>query len=494
MLLLVLVFAVLGLPSNQAVAEKNVLKIGTGVDVVSLDPHKYKTTPDLVVDNLIFENLVAYDHNLNVVPVLATSWERIDDLRWKFKLRKGAKFHDGTPFNAQAAKINLDRVRVAPRGMNYFGMIESVGIEDDYTILIKTKERFAPFLRNLCIPIGGMISPKAIETHGEDIAHHPVGTGHFKFKEWRPKERLVLERNDVYWGEKAKLEKVIFVPIPEEGTRAMAFESGEIDVISDALPHRIPKYKADPKINVITGPATRNVWIGFNVGDKMLSNVKLRQAIAHGINRDKIVEYVLEGLAINAQAFIPEIVMKSKKKFNFDYDPKKAKDLLNEAGYPTGVEMSIWTPEGRYLKDRQIAEAVQAQLSQIGIKVNVRVMEWAALMDAFHRHEHQLGIFGWGWATGDPEASLRACFHSKSTWNWSDYKRPKIDTLLDEAVSTLDTEKRWALYEELQQLLIDEAVAVPIYHKLNIFAASKKVKNFYPTPLEFIDISKTTVE
>ncbi len=494
MVFLVLSFFVMLGHRDRVEAKKNVLNFGIGVDAMTLDPHNYKATVDLLVDNLIFENLVTFDLNMKVVPVLATSWEAVDETSWRFNLRRGVKFHDGTPFNAEAAKINFERMKVAPRGKPYFGMIESVTVEDDYTILIKTDRTFAPFIKNLCIPVGGMVSPKAIETYGKELGSHPVGTGRFKFKEWRPKERIVLVRNEDYWGEKAKLEEFVLRPIPEEGTRAMAFESGEIDVISDPLPHRIAQYKAKRDVNVITGPATRIVWVGFNSGDKVLSNVKLRQAIGHAINRDEIVEYVVEGLAINAQAVIPGIIQESKKTYNFEYDPEKAKELLKEAGYPGGLELNLWTPEGRYLKDRQIAEAAQAQLAQIGIKANLRVMEWGAYLDSLFRHEQQIFIIGWGFSTGDPDAPFRGCFYSGSKFNFSNYEDPEMDKLLDKAVSTLDPEKREELYEVVQKKLIDEAVLVPIYHKLNIYATSKNVKDFHPHPMELVDISETTVE
>lgn len=492
--ILVMAFFILFGGSSSLAAQKGVLRFGIGVDATTLDPHNYKATNDLLVDRLIFENLVTFDLKMKVVPVLATSWENPDDTTWIFKLRKGVRFHDGTPFNAQAAKVNIERMKAAPRGKPYFGMIESVTVKGDDTIVIKTSKPFAPFLKNLGIPVGGMVSPKAIEKYGKEIGSHPVGTGPFKLSQWRPKEKLVLVKNDAYWGEKAKLNEFVYLPIPEEGTRAMAFESGEIDVISDPLPHRIAAFKANKNINVTTSPATRMVWIGFNTGDPVLKNIKLRQAIAHAINRDEIVNYVVEGLAINAQQIIPGIIEEFDEKYNFEYNPQKAKKLLAEAGYPNGLELNLWSPEGRYLKDRQIAEAAQAQLAQVGIKANLRVMEWGAYLDALFRHEQQLYIIGWGFSTGDPDAALRGCFYSDSKFNFSNYKNPKMDELLDKGVSTLDPKKRHAIYKDIQQLLIDEAVMVPIYHKLNIYATSNRVKDFYPHPMELIEISTTTVD
>jgi peptide/nickel transport system substrate-binding protein len=492
--LLALIFPLMFGQYESNAASKKVLNIGVGVDVVTLDPHNYKATSDLLVANLIFDTLVKFDLNMGVVPNLATSWEMVNDTTWRFKLRKGVKFQDGSPFNAEVARFNLLRMKDAPRGKGYYGMIKSATVEDDYTILVTTNHPFAPFMKNMCVDVGAMMSPEAIKKYGEQIISNPVGTGPFKLKEWRPKEKLVLVRNDEYWGKKAKLDEVVFSPIPEEGTRAMAFESGEIDVISDPLPHRIAAYKKDKNVKVITGPATRTVWVGFNVGDKVLSNLKLRQAIAHAINRDEIVNHVVEGLAINANAWIPAIVEKSKKTYNFKYDPKRAKELLKQAGYPSGLELNLWTSEGRYLKDRQIAEAVQAQLAEVGIKTNIRVMEWGSYLDALARHEQQLYIIGWGFSAGDPDTALRLCFYSDNQFNYSNYKTPSMDKLLDDAVSTLDPKKRADLYEQVQQRLIDEAIVVPIYHKLNIYAVNKKVIDFHPHPMERIEIEDTSIK
>ncbi len=479
---------------GEASAKENVLRLGVGVDATTLDPHNYKGGVDLLVDFLIYDTLVAFDVNLKLIPGLATSWENLDDTTWRFKLRQGVKFQDGTPFNAQAAKINLDRMRQAPRGKPYYGMIDAVTIEDDYTIIVKTKTASAPFLTNLCEAVGGMVSPKAIEQYGENLGTHPVGTGRFELESWRPKEKLVLKRNENYWGEKAKLDRFVLRPIPEEGTRDMAFASGEIDVISDPLPHRIARYKADKNVKVLTAPSTRTVWIGFNASDKVLKNVKLRQAIGYAINRDEIVEYIVENLALNAQAIIPPIIMKPKTPHNFPFDPAKAKKLLAEAGYPDGLTLNLWTCEGRYLKDRQIAEAVQAQLAKVGIKTKLQVMEWGAYLDALFRHEQQLYVIGWGFNAGNPDSALRSCFHSGSKFNFSAYEDPQINALLDKAVATLDAGKRYELYETIQEKLIDDAALVPIYHKLEFYAASAKVKDFYPHPMELIDISRTTVD
>jgi peptide/nickel transport system substrate-binding protein len=305
---------------------------------------------------------------------------------------------------------------------------------------------------------------------------------------------MILVKNENYWGEKAKLNEFVMRPIPEEGTRTMAFESGEIDMVSDPAPHRIAGYKKKEDIKIIMEPAARVVWLGFNVQDKTLSNIKIRRAIALAINRGELVDYVAEGLAINAPAWIPGIVQEFKQKYNYEYNPEKAKELLKEAGYPNGLELNLWTPEGRYLKDRQIAEAIQGQLSKVGIKAKLRVMEWGAYLDALFRFEQQLYIWGWAFQVGDPDSMLRDNFYSKSNYNCTVYKNPEYDKLLDKAVSTLNPDKRKPFYGDIQKILIDDVVGVPIYHKYNIYAFSNKVKGFQSHPLELIILNNTTVE
>ena len=492
--LLTLTATLIVMPCDGMTGERNVLRFGTGVDVTILDPHNWKTARDLLAINLIYEGLATFDTQLKVVPVLATSWQIVDEKTWRFNLRKGVKFTDGTPFNAEAAKTNFDRMAKAPRAKGVFGIIESVKIEDEYTIIIKTKTPFVPFINNLCHPIGTMISPEAIKKYGTKIGQNPVGTGKFMLKEWRPKEKMVLARNEKYWGKKPKLTEVIIRPIPEEGTRTMAFESSDLDIVSDPAPHRIVQFKKNNNIRVITEPAARVVWLGFNLKDKTLANLKLRQAIAHALNRGELVNYVAEGLAINAPAWIPEIVMKFNKKYNYDLNLKKAKELLKEAGYSNGLTLKLWTPEGRYLKDKQIAEAIQAQLSKIGIKTQLVVKEWAAYLDGVFRKEQQLYIWGWAFQVGDPDAMLRENFFSKSAYNCTGYDNPAYDKMLDKAVSTFNADSRKKLYGEIQQMLIDDVVGCPIYHSENIYALWKRVKNFKSHPLEVVVLDDTTVE
>jgi ABC-type transport system substrate-binding protein len=305
---------------------------------------------------------------------------------------------------------------------------------------------------------------------------------------------MVLERNEDFWGKKPKLDEFHMFPIPEEGTRTMAFESGDIDVIHTPAAHRIADYRKKPDINVIIEPDFRIFYLGFNVKDKLMSNKDLRKAIAHAINKDEIVDYVMEGLGIKADTVLAPALIKSDKKYFFDYDPAKSKELLAKAGYPNGVEINLWTPEGRYYKDRQIAEAIQGQLAKVGIKAKLSVMEFASWIEETNKHNHQTTVAAFGFSTADPDASLKLMFYTGATYNSFDYSDPKMDNLLDEAAAMMDPEERRKIYGEVQQLVIDDVIEVPIYHTVAVFAAHKNVKNFRAYPTNMLDIYDTTVE
>ena len=274
------------------------LRIGTRVDPQSLDPHHYKAGGiDMAILDLVTDGLVTFDRRMNMVPQLALSWEWTDNTTLRFKLRQGVTFHDGTLFNAQAAKVNLDRMAQAAEVKGYYGQLASTTVIDDYTVQLKLAAPFAPFLRNLGSPVGGMISPAAITKWGDELPRHPVGTGPYMLDEWKPKESLTLVKNPKYWGTPFKLDKLIFRPFPEEATRLLAFQAGELDVIQDPVPSSVKALEKDGRFQVVRATQLRNLWLGIENGDKTLENIKLRQAIAYAIDRESLVKLVAEGMA-----------------------------------------------------------------------------------------------------------------------------------------------------------------------------------------------------
>jgi len=470
------------------------LRIGTRVDPQSFDPHHYKAGGiDLAVLDLLMDGLVTFDRRMNIVPQLATSWEWLDNTTLRFELRQGVVFQDGTPWNAEAAKVNFDRIATAAEVKGYYGQIASTTVVDDYTIDLNLAAPYAPILRNLAAPVGGMLSPAAIDELGDEIARKPVGTGPYMLQEWSPNERLVLVKNPTYWGTPFNLDELILRPFPEEATRLLAFQAGELDVIQDPVPSTVKALEQDDRFQVVRATQLRNLWLGIENGDETLENLKLRQAIAHAVDRDALVNLVAEGLADVAEGLIPPDMM-GLPPVAYPYDPDKARELLAEAGYADGVTLNLWAPQGRYLKDKEIGEALQAQLKEVGINAELQIWEWGAYNKAILEHEQQLWVQGWGFLAGDPEG-LRSLLHSEGAFNSFNLQDPKVDELFDQGVSTSDEAGRKAIYGELEQLLVqDLATVVPIYFQVGIYATTKEVHDFYPHPLELIDITQAWIE
>lgn len=470
------------------------LRIGTRVDPQSLDPHHYKAGGiDMAILDLVTDGLVTFDRQMNMVPQLALSWEWTDNTTLRFKLRQGVTFQDGTPFNAQAAKVNLDRMAQAAEVKGYYGQLASTTVVDDNTIQLKLSAPFAPFLSNLGSPVGGMISPAAITKWGDELPRHPVGTGPYMLDEWKPKESLTLVKNPKYWGTPFKLDKLIFRPFPEEATRLLAFQAGELDVIQDPVPSSVSALEKDARFQVVRATQLRNLWLGIENGDKTLENIKLRQAIAYAIDRVSLVKLVAEGMADVAEGLIPPDAM-NLPKVAYPYDPAKAKQLLAEAGYPQGIKLNLWAPQGRYLKDKEIGEAIQAQLKAVGIDAQLQISEWGAYNKAIMEHKQQLWVQGWGFLSGDPDG-MASLLGSKGAFNSFNLKDPKVDELFNKGVTTVDAAGRKAIYGELQKLLVqDLATVVPIYFQVGFYATTKKVHDFYPHPLEMIDIAQAWIE
>lgn len=485
-------------PKPQAQQEK-VLRIGRPIDAISLDPFVETTAPGVWVYNNIYESLLVLDYDMTLKPQLATKWEQIDELTWRFYLRKGVKFHDGTPFNAEAVKFTFDRAlnpQKPARFANIVGPIESVKIVDEYTVDIKTKKPYAPILSSMTmVYVVGILSPTAVQKWGEDYGRHPVGTGPFKFEEWKTNEYISLVRNDEYWGEKPKLDRIIFKVIPEEGSRQLAYDTGEIDMLLRPAPAELPRLKSDAKTVVAQAPGLRIVYVGFNCNGAPFNDARVRKAIAHLIDVEAINKYVTEGATLVPKGYLPTGVFGFLETGIYRPDPEKAAQLLQDAGYRKGSDgtwvtpdgkpfrVSFWAPQGRELKDREIAEAIQSQLQKAGVQVDLRIWEWGQYLAAFKQEPYQMFMLGWTNMTGDADYNLWQLFHGS---NWADvaganrfrYKNPKVDELLDRAQVSNDPAVRKSAYEEAQRILFEEVPWVPIYQTIETAVHRSYVKNF----------------
>jgi peptide/nickel transport system substrate-binding protein len=468
------------------------LRVGIATDVLTLDLPNFQSAQDLQVGDQIFDTLVGYDKDLRIQPRLAESWKQVDDTTYQFTLRKNVKFEDGTPLNAAAVKTHFDRARTGQRQSSYYNAIESVTAIDDLTVGFKLKSPFAAFLQNLALATGGIESPAALNTFASDIAHHPVGTGPYKLSEWVPGVRVVLERNPDYWGSKPKLDKVVFTFLQDESVRMAGLDAGEQDVIQNAPPQRIAGLKSSSTLQLITGPYSQSFFLGMTATNPLLKDIRVRQAIAMTIDSKALVEGVTDGVVRIATGFVPPELMPITSK-PIQHDPTKAKQLLADAGYANGLTIDLWTPNGRYLRDKEIAEVIQAQLKPIGIDATIKVLEYPAFVAGLGRHEAGLFLLGWQ-QTASPDTMLRAVFLSKSPINWSAYSNPKVDQLLDQAVGQPSFEKAVPLWQQADQALLDDVAGVPIYWSVLLYAGNRKVHDFLVDSLGNLNLVNTWIE
>lgn len=478
----------------SAVAPTGTLRIGMGSEAETLDPPNFLLSADFTRMDLMFDRLVVIENDGTFSPGLATEWTQLDDVTWEFALRDGVVFHDGTPFDAEATKFVLDRSRTQEQGEAFLGVIDEVEVVDDLTIRVHLARPFAAILNNLATPVSGIYSPASVEEYGDDVSRHPVGTGPYRFVEWEVDTRLVLEANPDYWGEGPTLERVEFIPIPEAGTRMSALRAGEIDVIENPPPEEAMNIDQDGDLQLINEPKARPVFLGFNV--EAVPDVLVRQAIAHAIDKELIVEAVLEGMGTAAvDGIIPPFLKEGGEPVGLAYDPDLARELLAEAGVEDGLTLRVVVPTERYLRDTAVVEVIQAQLADVGITLELDIRDTGAWYQALLDRDTELYWLGWGLNALDPGDIFTRVFTSGAVNNMSQLDSPAADELIGQLESAaMGSDERATLLGDLEVLILqDEVAVVPIYHAANIYAAQSNVQDFHTTPAELLDLSAVTI-
>jgi len=470
------------------------LKIALGIEPDTLDPAAQTTTLVANIVSYMYETLVKVEDPVGEVkPLLAERWEVSGDgLTYTFYLRKNVKFHDGADFDANAVKATFDRLldpktRSPQRGVLGHTYIDEVRVVDQFTVAFKLKKPFAPFLRGLASTHSAIVSPLAIQKYGPDLIETPAGTGPFKFVSWKRGESLVLERFDNYWGEKATVRSVVIKIMPEAGTREAALLAGDVDISVLPPASDLSKLQANPNVKVYTPPTQRIIFIALNTQWGPLKDVRVRHALNYAVDKKAIVERIVFGLAAPAEAPLPEFLIRNNKIGFYEYNPQKAKQLLAEAGYPNGFKMTILHPVGRYIQDKQIAEAVQSYLRDVGVEVELKTTDWPTFIQLVRKpleeqvQSHQAVLLGWGYWLYDPHPQLYGQFHSSQ---WPDkglapafYKNTRVDELLDLAATTVDEEKRTQLYVELSKLIWEDAPWIFLHVQKYFIAAKANLKD-----------------
>ncbi|MBM4465384.1 MAG: ABC transporter substrate-binding protein [Chloroflexi bacterium] len=464
-----------------------------------IDPHVNASSELGIPLTSVYDTLVWQDLDGEFVPGLAESWEVSDDgLTYTFHLRRNVRFHDGTPFNAQAVKFNLDRVvdpqTKSQKAVFMLGPYDHAEVVDDYTIKVYLQEPSAPLLDSLSQVYLGMASPAAVEKWGLDYQMHQVGTGPFMFKEYIPKDHLTLVRNPDYnWAPTifghqgpAYLEEIEFRFFVEPATRSLALESGEAHVMGEIPPQDAQRLSQDPDFQLIPValPGTP-LMLFVNTARPPTDDLKVRQALIYATDREAIVAAIFKNLSPVAYGPLTAVTLGYDENVVglYDHDPELAKDLLQQAGWVDANGDGVLEKDGQPLRVEaylmswgfmpEVAQLLQAQFKAVGVEMQSQVVAYPAALEAAREGKHNLIPFSL--SSSDPDI-LRTFFHSEGGFNWAKVRDPRLDELLEEGARTLDLEKRKALYAEAQRIIMAEALIIPIRDYVNLNAAQGQVK------------------
>lgn len=481
-----------GMKDNQF---KDTLIIAQRADVKTLDPQKSIDTISNKVINLMFESLLTLDENLTVVPQLATSWEQVDNLNTVFHLRKDVTFHNGEPLTSEDVVFSLNRARSSAQvGYNFTPIIDIKAI-DKYTVQVTTDKPFGAILKYLSSVGGSIVSKKAVEESGNAFPQNPIGSGPYKFKEWIPGDKIVVEAFVNYHGEIPKNKTLIVRSIPEVTNRTIALETGEVDIAFDIgiMDRETVKESGDLELLEVEAPST--LYLGFDNTNPLFQNKKLREAIAYAIDNESLAEFVFRGAALSGDSPIPPVIdVYNPNVKKYAQNIPLAKELMKEAGFENGLNIELWTSAQSTWID--MCTIIQDQLKDIGILAEIKIFEWSTYVTVTSQPNKALYLLSWNVTSVDGDPALYPLFHSNEkgmSGNRSFYENKEIDSILLEARTTIDQDKRKSLYFKAQEIIQNELPHYTLVYPHYNLGARKAVKNLILQKNGYTDLAKTYV-
>lgn len=441
------------------------------------------------IDSLIFDDLLTRSENLSVAPGLADSWETPDPLTYVFHLHHGVKFHDGRALTSRDVKWTFDSllqhtIRSAKAGPYRF--VDHIDAPDDFTVVFHMKEPDASLLWNLSDGAIGIVPQGA----GDAMTQHPIGSGPFKFVSAETDRNVILERNDDYWSGKPKLRRVRFAVVPDGTTEALELRKGSCDlsINSYITPDMVLTLSHDPDLVVESSPGTRLAYLGFNLRDPILKDVRVRQAIAYALDRKPMIDYLWRGEAEPARSILPTQSWAYDGEVpTYDHDPAKAMQLLDAAGYPAldGVRFHITMKTSTDENTRLMVAVMQQQLREVGIALDIRSFEFATFFSDVTHGAFQMYGLRWIGGNEDPDIFEHA-FHSSQLppngANRGYYLNSEIDHLIDQARREVDPRLRKPLYDQVQRILARDLPYIDLWYLDNVVVHTRRVRNIQLNP------------
>ena len=468
-----------------------------------MDPHFHNLAPNNNVGNHIFETLVGKDARGRLQPALAESWRTIDDVTWEFKLRRGVRFHDGSEFTASDVAFSLDRLPTVPNSPSpfttYSKQITEKIIVDPYTIRFKTAAPY-PLMPNdmTTILIVSSRAAKGASTEDFNSGKATIGTGPFRFVRWQKGDRIELARYDGYWGPKSPWDRAVLRIITSDPTRVASLLAGEARAIENVPTADLARVMKQPDLSVYRIVSHRVMYLHIDsnrdvtpfVTDKAgrplnrnpLKDVRVRRALSKAINRQALVERVMEGAARATGQLMPEGMFGYTPALKPEpYDPEGAKKLLAEAGYPDGFALTVHGPNDRYVNDDQVAQALAQMFSRIGIASRVETLPSSVYFTRANKLEFSVMLVGWGSDTAEASSPLKALLATFSNEkgmgqaNRGRYSNPKMDAALQQALATVDDGRREKLLQQATEIAMADLGIIPLYHQENVWATRKGI-------------------
>jgi len=463
------VLVAVGLCACQPEGER-VITIGQSADLfISLDPQHTMDNASYSIQKPMLEGLIGFNEKMEQIPQLAEKWDASPDARvYTFYLRKGVKFHDGTPFNAAAVKDNFDRVRNPDNKLlryTLYKVISQMDVLDEYTVRFTLSEPFGAMIATFAHPAGAISSPTAVKNEGKDYGTKPVGTGPYKFAEWVPNDHITLVKNSDYWdrANAAKVDKLIIKSMPEDGSRLAMLQKGEAQFINPVPYAMAEVVQQDKSLSLVESESVYTSWVAINIQKQPFNDVRVRQALNHAIDKEAIIKALLRGHAKLADSPLAPRVWGYIPVKTYPYDPAKAKALLAEAGYPNGLPKKVLLRGSAQTSRKEVMVALQGQLKQVGVDVEVLALSVPALRERLAplaENRGELDFAGFSPSTGDADWGLRPIL-TKDNWPPTNYTigfytNPKVEEAIKAGLQTADPAKRKAAYAEAQRVIMDD--------------------------------------
>jgi peptide/nickel transport system substrate-binding protein len=484
--ILAIVCMVIAVPAFAG-TDPNTITVALPSDIVSLDPMDHNDIYSEKVSLLVFNRLFKFDTSFKVVPDLVATWSQPSAREWLFKIKSGVKFHDGSEMTSADVKFSMDRSRESPKVKHVLSEVESIAVVDKYTVKVTTKVAFAPFLFTLA-HAGVSIVPQKYATSADNWKN-PIGSGPYQFVQWISGDKIVLKKNVNYYDKAgmAQATNMVFKVIPEATSRTISLETGEVDVVLSLDSSDVERSMANPKLKVYQKPSTDIQYIGMNIEKAPFNNVTVRQAFNYAIDKEAVVLVALNGYGEVGTSIIPSTIF-GHKDGPYSYDPKKAKALLTSAKFDFKQVIKLWASGDTRKK---IAEVVQGNLSEIGVKAEIEMFEWGAYLQATNSGTQGMFLLGWG-SNPDPDSMLTPLFSKGSigAQNRTRYVNEKVEKYLADGRVELDQAKRQKIYNDMSDVIMQDATWVPLYTGNNIVAASSKLLGVELSPQGLWNLEK----